>query len=113
MGGLPRPAEAAANIHYPAQSRGTHPPPPDPMKLVIFALAVTMVAAGYKYNSSPKLRKEKISGKRAHEKLVVADMPSDFFWGDVNGTNFLTESRNQHIPQYGAQFFRNSEQLAA
>jgi len=28
------------------------------------------------------------------------DLPTDFSWGDVNGTNFLTLARNQHIPQY-------------
>ena len=46
------------------------------MKLVLFALAIALTA-GYKYNSSPKLRKERISGKRAHEKMVVSDLPSD------------------------------------
>ena len=32
--------------------------------------------------------------------MRVMEIPSDHFWGDVNGTNYLTESRNQHIPQY-------------
>jgi cathepsin X len=29
-----------------------------------------------------------------------ADLPRDFTWGNVNGKNFLTRLRNQHIPQY-------------
>ena len=30
----------------------------------------------------------------------VEDLPTDFFWNDVNGTNYLTNMRNQHVPQY-------------
>jgi len=29
-----------------------------------------------------------------------ADLPRNFTWGNVNGKNFLTRMRNQHIPQY-------------
>ena len=36
----------------------------------------------------------------AHQTLSVADLPAGHDWRDVNGTNYLTESRNQHIPQY-------------
>jgi cathepsin X len=32
--------------------------------------------------------------------LKAKDLPDEFSWGDVNGTSFLTMSRNQHIPQY-------------
>ena len=28
------------------------------------------------------------------------DLPDSFFWGNVNGTSYLTRSLNQHIPQY-------------
>lgn len=28
------------------------------------------------------------------------DLPTSFSWANVNGTNFLTLARNQHIPQY-------------
>lgn len=28
-----------------------------------------------------------------------ADLPESFTWGNVNGTNMLTKSLNQHIPQ--------------
>ena len=30
----------------------------------------------------------------------IEDLPSNYFWGNVNGKNFLTYQRNQHIPQY-------------
>ena len=26
--------------------------------------------------------------------------PPEWFWGDVGGKNFLTQTKNQHIPQY-------------
>lgn len=30
----------------------------------------------------------------------MSDLPANYFWGNVNGTNFLTYQRNQHIPVY-------------
>ena len=30
----------------------------------------------------------------------LEELPSSLFWGNVNGTNYLTVSRNQHIPEY-------------
>lgn len=35
---------------------------------------------------------------RPHEVMDVRELPSGFFWGDKNGENFLTATRNQHIP---------------
>jgi len=32
--------------------------------------------------------------------IPQADLPLQFFWGNVNNTNFLTYQRNQHIPVY-------------
>ena len=28
------------------------------------------------------------------------ELPDSFWWGNVNGTNYLTLQKNQHIPQY-------------
>ena len=33
-------------------------------------------------------------------KLPLKDIPDYFWWGNVNGTNYLTVQRNQHIPIY-------------
>jgi hypothetical protein len=32
--------------------------------------------------------------------IDVDDLPSTFAWDNVNGTNYLTKSLNQHIPQW-------------
>ena len=73
--------------------------------LVLAAVACTVASAKktvLRWNGSPKLNGEKITGPRAHQQLRVADLPSDWDWRNVNGTgdNWLTESRNQHIPEY-------------
>ena len=49
---------------------------------------------------------EKVTRPRAHESLSVADLPSEHFWGNISGVNYLTQSRNQHIPQYVIPFRR-------
>lgn len=34
--------------------------------------------------------------------ILIEDLPTNFWWGNVNNTNFLTVQRNQHIPIYCA-----------
>ncbi|EGD72244.1 cathepsin Z [Salpingoeca rosetta] len=43
---------------------------------------------------------EHITQPRPHEYLRVEDLPHSFTWQDVNGTNYLSSMRNQHIPTY-------------
>eukprot|EP00455_Lapot_gusevi_P042960 TRINITY_DN5170_c0_g1_i2.p1 TRINITY_DN5170_c0_g1~~TRINITY_DN5170_c0_g1_i2.p1 ORF type:complete len:601 (+),score=211.68 TRINITY_DN5170_c0_g1_i2:77-1879(+) len=43
---------------------------------------------------------ELVTSPRPHEYLNVKDLPASFVWSDVNNTNYLTWTRNQHIPQY-------------
>jgi len=43
---------------------------------------------------------ERVTAPLPHTYLSPEDLPASFSWGDVNGTNFLTWDKNQHIPQY-------------
>ena len=64
----------------------------------VLGLSAVAAASSSRWNGSPKLNREKITGPRAHQLINVEDLPSDHDWRNVNGTNYLTESRNQHIP---------------
>lgn len=32
--------------------------------------------------------------------ISIKDLPTNYWWGNVGGTNYLTVQRNQHIPIY-------------
>ena len=42
---------------------------------------------------------EKVLSPRPHETIPVSKLPRAWFWGNIDGVNYLTKLRNQHIPQ--------------
>ena len=38
--------------------------------------------------------------KNVREALSAVELPTEWFWNNVKGTNYLTNMRNQHVPQY-------------
>lgn len=73
------------------------------MKFTVLALAAATANAQVIRND--QLWKEMRAGKhletaQPHTYLKENDLPTDFTWAHVNGTNYLTTLRNQHIPVY-------------
>lgn len=76
--------------------------------LIGSALALSLVAVGARQNEvvrNTELWNEMKAGKytltpEPHTYLNVNDLPPSFSWNRVNGTNYLSTVRNQHIPQY-------------
>jgi len=72
---------------------------------LLFAAAVLASAvqgdkrAGRPHRSSWK-NGQVVTGPRPHEYLDMSALPDAFDWSNVKGVNYLTISKNQHIPVY-------------
>lgn len=47
---------------------------------------------------SSKAEEENVTGPRPHEFLDASILPASLDWRNINGVNFLSFSRNQHLP---------------
>ena len=73
------------------------------MKTSIFVVALLLgtAVAMKKYGTEPCRKKSnRVIKPVLRESLQQVDVPENFVWNNVNGVNYLTNLRNQHIPQY-------------
>jgi cathepsin X len=73
------------------------------MKYTAIALACASVQAGTKVSKESPCRVSNglpQPGNIITPLVPVDDLPEQFLWNDVEGVNYLTNLRNQHVPQY-------------
>ena len=64
--------------------------------LILAALAVDLDISAYRTHKPSTTFKPKVLTQLPQ----LQDVPKNFWWGNVNNTNYLTVQRNQHIPIY-------------
>jgi len=72
---------------------------------LVIVLSLVLLIEGGKYSRRNEVirklpRTQHITEPLPHEYLDVDAIPKAWDWRNVNGTNYLSSSRNQHIPQY-------------
>lgn len=67
--------------------------------ILSLALLLTLSAA---FDYSAEIQDFHLLGNAEEdlELIAVDKLPENFSWSNVNGTNYLTQMRNQHIPEY-------------
>ena len=68
---------------------------------VLYFCAAISVSHGLAPNYGHKAWPEGVPRPELIKTSRLSDPPpAAFFWGNVGGKNFLTQTKNQHIPQY-------------
>jgi cathepsin X len=74
------------------------------MKFTVWALAAATAEAHVSKYIDPESPCRKVSNEPQpgyqREPLAAVQLPDEWIWNAVNGTNYLTNLRNQHIPSY-------------
>jgi len=66
--------------------------------VILALLAASVSGQGF---IKPAKRVQHVTGPLPHQYLAnLATLPTNFAWNNVSGQSFLTELRNQHLPQY-------------
>lgn len=66
--------------------------------LLVLATALDLDISAYRKHKASTTFTPKVETEL--KKVPLEDLPKNFWWGNVNQTNFLTVQRNQHIPIY-------------
>ena len=75
------------------------------MKFAVYALVAGVSAERVRKYVNPEAPCRKVSegpkdGYVREPLKHVQDIPETFIWNNVEGVNYLTNLRNQHVPQY-------------